>query len=73
MRLLEIDVWLEVGREGRTFSYGDSKQLGIDLGDIVLVGLRGRRMHGLVVGKRVRQLNSEAEQLSLKKKELFSD
>ncbi len=46
----EIDVWLDVGRTGRCFTYQDGKELGVGVGDIVLVHLRGRLMHGLVVG-----------------------
>ena len=49
MSIKEIDVWLDVGREGRCFTYCDRKKLGIDVGDIVLVTLKGRPMHGLVV------------------------
>ena len=47
--LKTIDVWLEVGREGRCFRYLDGKRLGVDLGDIVLVKLKGRETQGIVV------------------------
>ncbi len=47
-----VDVWLDVGRGGRLFTYVDGKNLGIELGDIVLVQLRGRLMHGLIANKR---------------------
>ena len=50
--LVEVDVWLEVGRNGRSFTYLDRKKLGVDLGDLVLVSLRGRTVQGLVVAKR---------------------
>ncbi len=49
---IEVDVWLAAGREGRFFTYVDSKNLGVALGDLVLVSLRGRRMQGLVVDRR---------------------
>ncbi|AAP99542.1 MULTISPECIES: replication restart helicase PriA [Prochlorococcus] len=49
MSTREIDVWLDVGREGRCFTYKDGKHLGVAAGDIVLVRLKGRSMHGLVV------------------------
>ena len=52
MKLVELDIWLDVGREGRSFSYKDGLKLGIDLGDLVLVRLKGRAIHGLVVGRR---------------------
>ena len=49
MGITEIDVWLDVGRAGRRFTYQDGNNLGVALGDIVLVRLNGRPMHGLVV------------------------
>ena len=47
-----VDVWLEAGRDGRTFTYSDGKQLNVRLGDLVQVSLRGRRMQGLVTACR---------------------
>ncbi len=47
--LKTVDVWLEVGREGRCFTYLDGNHLGIEVGDLVLVRLRGRKMQGIVV------------------------
>ncbi|KZR90940.1 primosomal protein N' [Synechococcus sp. MIT S9508] len=49
----EVDVWLEAGRDGRTFIYCDSLSLGVGLGDLVVVRLRGRRLQGLVTGCRL--------------------
>ena len=49
MGIKEIDVWLDVGRTGRCFTYQDGKELGVGVGDFVLVRLKGRAMHGLVV------------------------
>ena len=54
----EVDVWLEAGRDGRTFSYCDSQSLGVGLGDLVAVRLRGRRLQGLVTG--CRSIKAEA-------------
>ncbi len=50
---IEVDVWLEAGREGKTFTYSDRKNLGVQLGDLVLVRLKGRLVSGLVVGRRI--------------------
>ncbi len=50
--LVVVDVWLEAGRDGRTFSYCDRKKLDVHLGDLVQVSLRGRRLHGLVTACR---------------------
>ena len=46
-----FDIWLHVGREGRCFSYLDGNNLGIDVGDVVTVRLKGQLMQGLVVNK----------------------
>ena len=44
-----VEVWLEAGREGRTFTYSSEAEMGLEPGDLVKVRLRGRPMHGLVV------------------------
>ena len=62
MSIKEIDVWLDVGREGRCFTYCDRKKLGIDVGDIVLVTLKRRPMYGLVVKIRDPQVALEKPQ-----------
>ena len=50
--LAVVDVWLEAGRDGRTFTYCDRNQLNVRLGDLVQVSLRGRRIQGLVTACR---------------------
>ena len=60
--LTVVDVWLEAGRDGRTFTYRDSKQLNVRLGDLVQVSLRGRRIQGLVTACRT-QPEDEAHPL----------
>ncbi len=49
---VEVDIWLPVGKEGREFTYADNRGLGLDLGDLVRVHLRGRPMNGLVIARR---------------------
>ena len=44
-----VNVWLEVGRDGRCFSYSSDPALELSPGDLVRVRLRGRPVHGLVV------------------------
>jgi primosomal protein N' (replication factor Y) (superfamily II helicase) len=44
-----LEVWLEAGREGRTFTYANPEALGIGVGDLVRVRLQGRPHTGLVV------------------------
>ena len=50
--MIEVDVWLEAGRDGRAFSYCDRQRLGVGLGDLVRVSLRGRPLQGLVIACR---------------------
>ena len=44
-----VQVWLEAGREGQVFTYGNPRQLPCAPGDLVQIRLRGRRHVGLVV------------------------
>ena len=43
-----MEVWLEAGREGMTFTYANPGPESIGVGDLVAVRLRGRRHIGLV-------------------------
>ena len=45
----KVDVWLDVGREGRCFTYLDGNGLGVGIGDLVTVRLRGRKKRGIVL------------------------
>ncbi|WP_320674301.1 primosomal protein N' [Prochlorococcus sp. MIT 1341] len=65
---IEVDVWLEAGREGRCFTYIDSRPFGVGLGDLVLVRLRGRLMKGLVVAKRASSPSNLLSKKSFKDK-----
>ena len=58
-----FDIWLHVGREGRCFSYQDGNNLGIDLGDVVSVHLKGRVMQGLVIKKRKKRRSNPTKDL----------
>ena len=44
-----VQVWLEAGREGQVFTYANPQGLELGVGDLVQLGLRGRRHTGLVV------------------------
>ncbi len=46
---LWVQVWVEAGREGRIFTYAAPPALGLAVGDLVTVRLRGRPQIGLVV------------------------
>ena len=47
--LKTVDVWLDVGKQGRCFTYLDANCLGVEIGDVVLVRLKGRATQGIVV------------------------
>ncbi len=51
MNCLFFKVLLEIGREGGCFTYKDGLGLGVGVGDLVQVRLRGREMNGLVIQK----------------------
>ena len=46
---MRVNVWLDAGRDGQTFTYRADATLAPMPGDLVRVRLRGRPMHGLVV------------------------
>jgi primosomal protein N' (replication factor Y) len=45
-----VEVWLEAGPEGQSFTYANLPDGGARVGDLVSVRLQGRRHSGLVVG-----------------------
>ncbi len=59
--LIKLGVLLDFGRYSNRFDYLDGKYLGVDIGDIVLVRIKGRLVNGLVVEKNIFQNNSKAE------------
>ena len=52
----KVGVLLDFGRYSNSFDYLDSKNLGTEIGDIVLVRLKGRLCSGLVVEKKISNL-----------------
>ena len=59
-----FDIWMHVGREGRCFSYQDGNNLGIDLGDVVTVRLKGQLMQGVVVSKRKKDESNSKDNIN---------
>ncbi len=47
----KFEVLLDIGSIINSFSYTDGRNLGVDVGDIVAVRLRGRLLNGLVISK----------------------
>ena len=48
---LKFEVLLDIGSNSNSFSYLDGNNLGVEVGDIVSVRLRGRLLNGLVIAK----------------------
>ena len=47
----KFEVLLDIGINSYSFHYLDGKNLGVEVGDIVVVKLRGRSLSGLVISK----------------------
>ena len=47
----KLEVLLDIGSSSDSFYYLDGKNLGVEVGDIVIVKLRGRLLNGLVISK----------------------
>ena len=62
---MRVEVWLEAGRDGQTFTYVAGDDLAPRPGDLVRVRLRGRPMHGLVVELRPEPEHPPASEISL--------
>ncbi len=52
---------MDLGRYSNSFDYIDGRNLGVDIGDIVLVKLKGRFSSGLVVTKSTLKFNYESK------------
>ena len=59
--LIKLGVLLDFGRYSNRFDYLDEKYLGVDIGDIVLVRIKGRLVNGLVVEKNIFQNNLNSQ------------
>ena len=60
----KLGVLLDLGRYSNSFDYIDGKNLGVDVGDIVLVKLKGTLSRGLVVTKSNILINLNKDQKS---------
>ncbi len=47
----KLEVLLDIGSYSNSFSYIDANNLGVEIGDIVAVRLKGRLLNGLVIAK----------------------
>ena len=47
----KLEVLLDIGITSDSFYYLDGNNLGVEVGDIVMVKLRGRLLNGLVISK----------------------
>ena len=49
----KLEVLLDIGSSNESFYYLDGNNLGVEVGDIVSVRLRGRLLNGLVISKKI--------------------
>ena len=47
----KFEILLDIGSHSNSFSYLDGNNLGVEIGDIVLVRLKGRLLNGLAIDK----------------------
>ena len=47
-----LEVLIDIGSSRESFYYLDGNNLGVEVGDIVIVKLRGRLLNGLVISKK---------------------
>ena len=47
----KFEILLDIGSHSNTFSYLDGNNIGVEIGDIVSVRLKGRLLNGLVIAK----------------------
>ena len=47
----KFEVLLDIGSHSNSFSYLDGNNLGVEVGDIVSVKLKGRLLNGLAIAK----------------------
>ena len=50
---LKVEVLLDLGSNSNSFFYLDSNKLGVEVGDIVSVKLKGRLRNGLAISKNI--------------------
>ena len=48
----KLEILLDIGSSNESFYYLDGNNLGVEVGDIVSVKLRGRLLNGLVISKK---------------------
>ena len=48
----KLEILLDIGNSNDSFYYLDGNNLGVEVGDIVSVKLRGRLLNGLVISKK---------------------
>ena len=66
----KFEVLLDIGSSIDSFSYLDGNNLGVEIGDIVLVKLRGRLLNGLVISKENISTINKNESNTIKRKSI---
>ena len=55
----KLEVLLDIGSSNDSFYYLDGNNLGVEVGDIVSVRLKGRLLNGLVISKNFSKINND--------------
>jgi len=63
-----LEILLDIGSSNESFYYLDGNNLGVEVGDIVSVRLRGRLLNGLVISKKNFQQSIMMKQILLEEK-----
>ncbi len=66
----KLEILLDIGSNNDSFYYLDGKNLGVEVGDIVIVKLRGRLLNGLVIAKEYFSTNTEDQANITEKKSI---
>ena len=57
----KLEILLDIGSSNESFYYLDGNNLGVEVGDIVIVKLKGRLLNGLVISKKDFSTNNSNE------------
>ncbi len=69
----KLEVLLDIGSSNDSFYYLDGNNLGVEVGDIVIVKLRGRLLNGLVISKKnFSTIDKDEENISARKSIRYS-
>ena len=57
----KFEILLDIGSHSNSFSYLDGNNIGVEVGDIVSVRLKGRLLNGIVIEKKKNSMINKSE------------